>query len=61
MFLYLVLPHFLFNGSTEVGTSFPEAKQGRDARILALEVTFNTQQPSGIKTKQTNQVAVRYP
>lgn len=58
MTLYQVLLHALFNGCMEAGTPCPEAKRGRDARILALEVTFNTHQPSNSKTKQRNKVAL---
>jgi len=36
-------------------------KQGRAARILALQVTFNAHQPSYIKNKQINEVALKYP
>lgn len=60
MSLYQVLIYPRFNGCMGVGTSCPEAKQGRDRRIPALEVLFNTQQPSDIKTKQTNKAALRY-
>lgn len=54
MSLYWVLLHPLFNGCMEVGKSCPEAKQGRDGRLLAHDITVNTHNLQILKpSKQT--------
>lgn len=54
MSLYQVLLHPLFNVCMEVGTSCPEAKQGRDGRLLAHDITVNTHSLQILKpSKQT--------